>query len=126
VINNNKRCIKYYNYLYKLKPILKPICYISKKVIKTQCKPKIKKNFIIKVVYSIIRIPIIDICFISKTKINISNNRNKQINNKEKNIIKANILDFSLEPNKELNNEFKNSNHNHNRIIKYIKKVLVK
>ena len=120
VINNNKRCIKYYNYLYKLKPILKPICYISKKVIKTQCKPKIKKNFIIKVVYSIIRIPIIDICFISKTKINISNNRNNKLNNKEKNIIKANILDFSLEKNKELNNEFKNNNHNHNRIIKYI------
>ena len=120
VINKNKRCIKYYNYLIKIKTIFKPVCYITKKVIIPKYRPKSKKSFITKSVFSIIHQPKLSICYISKIKINHQNGElslNNQNDNNEKNIIKANILDFSVEQNKEMINE---NNGNHNRIIKYI------
>ena len=119
VINKNKRCIKYYNYIIKIKTVFKPICYISKNVVIPKYRPKSKKSFITKSVFSIIHMPKPSICYISKIKINNQNGElflNNQ-NDKDKNIIKANILDFSVEQNKEMSNE---NNSNHNRIIKYI------
>ena len=119
VINNNIRCKKYYDYILKIKPIFKPICYFTKIVIKTKYIPKCKRSFITKISYGIIKKPISLICFISKNNLNIKNNNtsNHQMKNKEQDIIKANILDFSVEQNKE---KIINNNQNHNRIIKYI------
>ena len=120
VNNNNIRCKKYYDYLLKIKPIFKPICYITKTRRKTNYLPKCKRSFITKSIHSITQKPKSKACFISKTNINLNNISSSlsiHLNNKESNIIKANILDFSLEQNKEVH---KDPNNNHNRIIRYI------
>ena len=121
VVNNNIRCKKYYDYLLKIKPQYKPICYITKTRKKTKYMPKCKRSFITKSIFSFIQKPKSSTCYISKTNISISNISSSlsiHLNNKEPNIIKANILDFSLEQNKEV---IKDTNKNHNRIIRYIR-----
>ena len=121
VINNNKRCVKYYNYLIKIKKSFKPVCFITKEVRKPKFMPKIKKNFITKIIYTIMHKPKSVICYISKEEMTFPENiifSNEQ--NKNKNIIKANILDFSLEQKKEVEISNENNKKNHNRIIKYI------
>ena len=123
VINSNKRFKKYYNYLIKIKQSFKPICYITKEIKKPKYMPICKKNFITKIIYSIMHKPESDICFFSKSTIVFPKNNifSKKLNkNNNKNIIKANILDFSLEQKKETITSNENNKKNHNRIIKYI------
>ena len=123
VINSNKRYKKYYNYLIKIKQSFKPICYITKEIKKPKYMPICKKNFITKIIYSIMHKPESDICFFSKSTIVFPKNNifSKKLNkNNNKNIIKANILDFSLEQKKETITSNENNKKNHNRIIKYI------
>ena len=123
VINCNERYKKYYNYLIKIISSSKKICFITKEIKKPKYMPKCKKNFITKIIYSFIHKPKSVLCFISKSTIvfpenNISSYKHKK--NKDKNIIKANILDFSLEQKKETETLNENNRTNHNRIFKYI------
>ena len=122
VINNNIRCKKYYDYFVQIKPSFTKICFITKKMIKNKNIPKCKRSFITKTIHLFIQKPKSSFCFISKIYKNKTNSNNLPINrifdNKDQNIIKANILDFSLGQNKEKINE--NNNRNQNRIIKYM------
>ena len=129
-ITNNLRITKYYNYFFSNKQIIKSPCYISKQLKKPKFLPLCKRSFMTKIIFKYIKRIKNDICYIEKKVIknkNIANIiENKENNNiiKEENIIKANILDFSLEQNKEsiynnynnMNYHYKNKNYfNHNK-----------
>ena len=111
VINNNLICKKYYDYFLNIKQINKPFCYISKEILKRKDISKFIKK-------SILQKPKPIICFITKINIHQFKPNFLQINSldsKEQNIIKANILDFSIEQNKLNSNDT-----NNNKIIRYI------
>ena len=117
VINKYQKCTKYYNYVLKISLCSKELCYITKINIKPKYKQRCKRSFITKLIYNIIKRPILTVGYITKTNIikKSFKNKNNSFNNFQ-NIIKANILDFSVEQNK----EFQNFNLNHNRVIKYM------
>ena len=118
VINSdNPRITKYYSYFMSRTQIIKRPCYISKHSKKPKYLPLCKRSFMTKIIYKYIKRVKTDICYIDKKiKINNSNaaiQKEKNILDKQENIIKANILDFSLDQNKETidnNNIFINNN----------------
>ena len=119
VVNNSLICKKYYDYFLNIKQLYKPLCYISKEIVKAKKHiSKNEKNLITELIHSIFQKPKSFICFI--TKINISQFKSDSslinpLDDKKQNIIKANILDFSVEQNK-----LKSNDTNNNRIIRYI------
>ena len=117
---NNYRIAKFYNYFMSNKQITKNPCYISKQLKKPKYLPLCKQSFMTKIIYKYIKRIKSDICYIEKKVIRNKNNNNilgsKEQDNiiGEENIIKANILDFSLEQNKEsLYNNYNNRHSNY-------------
>ena len=108
--NNNSKFTKYYNYYLSRKQmqIIKKPSFCSKYIKKPKVMPINKRNFITKIIYKCYKRVKSEICYIDKEIIkNDDNNNNltfytKDKNNNEGNIIKANILDFSLEQKQEM------------------------
>ena len=122
ISNCNNRIIKYYNFCMNTKQFVKKPCYISKYIKIPKNRPICRRSFMTKKIYKYMKRVKNNICYIDKKVIKNKNNilENKEINNieQETNIIKANILDFSLEQNKEIydnNNINKKRNFIHNK-----------
>ena len=127
--NNNNRIIKYYNFTMKInKQIIKKPCYISKNKKKPKFIPKCRRSFMTKLIYKNIKKVNNEICYIDKKVIknenNSSENKEVKINlPQETNIIKANILDFSLDQNKIYDNNIIHKRRNYGRNKNYQESV---
>ena len=102
---NNYRITKYYSYFISKKQIFKKLCYISKKYNNPKCLPLCKKSFMTKIIIKYYKRIKNNVCYIDKkiikNKSNTFENKENQNLDKEINIIKANVLDFSLDHNKD-------------------------
>ena len=95
--NVNTKFTKYYNYFISRKLIIKRPFYCSKYLKRPMTLPVNKRCFTTKIIKKCYKKIVNNICYIDK----ITYKNNKE--NKEKNnVIKANILDFSFEHNKEI------------------------
>ena len=107
--NVNTKIIKYYNYFISRQLIIKRPFYCSKYIKRPKILPLNKRCFVTKIIKKCYQRTLNNICYIDKViyKNNIpSNCENKDKNNS--NVIKANILEFSFEQNKEITKGNKN------------------
>jgi hypothetical protein len=95
--NVNTKVTKYYNYFISRKLIIKRPFYCSKYLKRSMILPVNKRCFTTKIIKKCYEKIINNICYIDKI-VYKNNNENKDKNN----VIKANILDFSFEQNKEI------------------------
>ena len=102
----NTKLTKYYSYFISRNQINKKPSYISKNSKKPKILPKYKRSFMTKKIYKHTKKIKNNVCYIDKKYIRNKkeNLENKEMNTleKEDNIIKANILDFSLDHNKDI------------------------
>ena len=117
--NNNHKFTKYYNFYINKTLIIKRPFYCSKYIKKPKNLPICKRSFMTKIIYKYFKKLRNEICYIDKiiikNKNNDINSENKEINNIniDANVIKANILDFSLEHNKDSIDIYKNKYYFH-------------
>ena len=122
VTNNiNNKITKLYNYYISKTQIIKKPFYCSKYKKKPKHLPICKWSFMTKIIYQYFKKIKNDICYIDKIVVKNKNNENNDDMNStknnvkiESNIIKANILDFSLEQNKENTDDYKSKKYFNN------------